>query len=129
MGVCYADLDHFKEFNDRYGYACGDGVIRLLSRILRDTVRGLAPGRVRGAHWWRRLHLQRTHGVLGGDVRRDHLPFRRADPVPVHPRRPPRGLFSWQGPSRQRAPRSAHVLVDWGRDQSVPDIRSSRYDQ
>ncbi|MEQ9401474.1 MAG: GGDEF domain-containing protein [Longimicrobiales bacterium] len=42
--VCYADLDHFKEFNDRYGYAFGDGVIRMLSRILRDVVRGLAPG-------------------------------------------------------------------------------------
>lgn len=44
FAVCYADLDHFKEFNDRYGYAYGDGVIRMLSRILRDMVRGLAPG-------------------------------------------------------------------------------------
>ena len=44
FGVCYADLDHFKEFNDRYGYALGDRVIRLLSHILRDTVRGFAPG-------------------------------------------------------------------------------------
>lgn len=44
FAVCYADLDHFKEFNDRYGYAFGDGVIRLLSKILRDVVRGLAPG-------------------------------------------------------------------------------------
>jgi GGDEF domain-containing protein len=44
FAVCYADLDHFKEFNDRYGYAFGDGVIRMLSRILRDIVRGLAPG-------------------------------------------------------------------------------------
>jgi len=44
FAVCYADLDHFKEFNDRYGYAYGDGVIRLLSRILRDIVRGRAPG-------------------------------------------------------------------------------------
>ena len=44
FAVCYADLDHFKEFNDRYGYAFGDGVIRLLSKILRDMVRGLSPG-------------------------------------------------------------------------------------
>lgn len=44
FAVCYADLDHFKEFNDRYGYTFGDGVIRILSRILRDMVRGLAPG-------------------------------------------------------------------------------------
>jgi GGDEF domain-containing protein len=44
FAVCYADLDHFKEFNDRYGYANGDRVIRLLSKMLRDVVRGLAPG-------------------------------------------------------------------------------------
>src|SRR5687768_9459855 len=40
FAVCYADLDHFKEFNDRYGYNEGDGVIKLLSRILRDIVKG-----------------------------------------------------------------------------------------
>jgi GGDEF domain-containing protein len=44
FAVCYADLDHFKEFNDRYGYALGDGVILLLSKILRDVVRGVASG-------------------------------------------------------------------------------------
>jgi len=44
FAVCYADLDHFKEFNDRYGYANGDRVILLVSRILRDLVRTLAPG-------------------------------------------------------------------------------------
>ena len=44
FAVCYADLDHFKEFNDRYGYNRGDKVILLLSRILRDVVRAMAPG-------------------------------------------------------------------------------------
>jgi diguanylate cyclase (GGDEF)-like protein len=43
FAVCYADLDYFKEFNDRYGYNRGDTVISLLSRILRDVVRGYAP--------------------------------------------------------------------------------------
>jgi diguanylate cyclase (GGDEF)-like protein len=43
FAVCYADLDHFKEFNDRYSYYEGDGVIFLLSRILRDVVNGLSP--------------------------------------------------------------------------------------
>jgi diguanylate cyclase (GGDEF)-like protein len=43
FAVCYADLDHFKEFNDRYGYNHGDRVILILSRILRDVVRAIAP--------------------------------------------------------------------------------------
>jgi GGDEF domain-containing protein len=41
FAVCYADLDHFKEFNDRYSYYDGDRVIFLLSRMLRDVVRGI----------------------------------------------------------------------------------------
>jgi GGDEF domain-containing protein len=40
FAVCYADLDHFKEFNDRYGYNEGDRVIRVLARLLRDLVKG-----------------------------------------------------------------------------------------
>jgi len=41
FAVCYADLDHFKEFNDRYSYYDGDRVILMLSRILHDVVKGL----------------------------------------------------------------------------------------
>ncbi len=41
FAVCYADLDHFKEFNDRYGYYEGDRVIFIVSRILHDVVRGV----------------------------------------------------------------------------------------
>ena len=41
FAVCYADLDHFKEFNDRYSYYDGDRVIRILARILHDVVKGL----------------------------------------------------------------------------------------
>lgn len=39
FAVCYADLDHFKEFNDRYGYHNGDRVILIVSQVLRDVVR------------------------------------------------------------------------------------------
>ena len=41
FAVCYADLDHFKEFNDRYSYFEGDRVIRLLAKLLHDVVKGM----------------------------------------------------------------------------------------
>jgi len=41
FAVCYADLDHFKEYNDRYSYYDGDRVIYIVSRILRDVVKGM----------------------------------------------------------------------------------------
>lgn len=44
FALCYADLDHFKEFNDRYSYGRGDRVILLTAMILRDLVRAMAPG-------------------------------------------------------------------------------------
>ncbi len=34
----YVDLDNFKAFNDKYGFARGDDVIRLLARILVNVV-------------------------------------------------------------------------------------------
>ena len=42
FAVCYADLDHFKEFNDRYSWYDGDRVIRILSRILHDVAKGVS---------------------------------------------------------------------------------------
>ncbi len=41
FATCYADLDHFKEFNDRYSYYEGDRVIRILAQILHDVAKGL----------------------------------------------------------------------------------------
>jgi GGDEF domain-containing protein len=37
FAVCYCDLDHFKAFNDRYGYRKGDDVIQTLGRILVEA--------------------------------------------------------------------------------------------
>jgi len=35
--IAYCDLDHFKPFNDVYGYARGDDVIRLSARVLAEA--------------------------------------------------------------------------------------------
>lgn len=43
FAVCYADLDNFKAYNDKYGYFQGDKVILLTSHILKDIVRDLSP--------------------------------------------------------------------------------------
>jgi GGDEF domain-containing protein len=67
FAVCYADLDHFKEYNDRYSYNDGDRVILILSRILHDVVKGMCG------------HEGFT-GHIGGDDFILVLPFHMTDP-------------------------------------------------
>lgn len=44
FALCHADLDRFKEFNDRRGYDEGDRAIVLLASVLVDVVRSAAAG-------------------------------------------------------------------------------------
>ncbi len=73
FAICYADLDHFKEFNDRYSYYDGDRVILIVSRILRDVVKGLCPsngfvGHIGGDDFIIILPLDRVWEVCGETI-------------------------------------------------------------
>ncbi|WP_062567234.1 GGDEF domain-containing protein [Pseudoalteromonas arabiensis] len=37
FSLAYVDLNHFKQFNDLYGYASGDSVIKLLAEVIVDA--------------------------------------------------------------------------------------------
>jgi diguanylate cyclase (GGDEF)-like protein len=47
--VAFADLDHFKDLNDKHSHEIGDRALRLFGRVLRDSVRPAdVPGRYGG---------------------------------------------------------------------------------
>jgi diguanylate cyclase (GGDEF)-like protein len=39
FAVCYADLDHFKEFNDRFGHPAGDEALRVFAHLMASSIR------------------------------------------------------------------------------------------
>lgn len=39
FSIAYADIDHFKPYNDKYGFSRGDEVIKMLGRLIFNAVR------------------------------------------------------------------------------------------
>jgi diguanylate cyclase (GGDEF)-like protein len=44
FAILYADLDHFKAYNDHYGFMRGDEVIQTTARLIGDVARGASEG-------------------------------------------------------------------------------------
>ena len=126
FAVCYADLDHFKEFNDRYSYYDGDRVIYLLSRILHDVVKGL-------------LGPRGFVGHIGGDDFIFVIPaaeisavcseildvFDYADAAAVQRAGSPGRVLLRQGSPGPAAPGAADDAVDRHRDQPASQVCAS----
>lgn len=44
LAVCYIDINNFKPYNDTYGFSHGDEVLRMVARIMVNSVREAGPG-------------------------------------------------------------------------------------
>ena len=78
--ACYVDIDHFKPFNDAYGYRRGDDLIQLLAQILREHVDPAVDfiGHIGGDDFMLLMQSgdwqERCHAILSAfDIRRMHL--------------------------------------------------------
>jgi diguanylate cyclase (GGDEF)-like protein len=66
MAVCYIDINHFKPYNDVYGFSRGDEVLRMLARVMFNAVKESGGG---------------FAGHIGGDDFVFIVPIERAETV------------------------------------------------
>jgi diguanylate cyclase (GGDEF)-like protein len=66
MAVCYIDINHFKPYNDAYGFSRGDEVLRMLARVMFNAVKESGGG---------------FAGHIGGDDFVFIVPIERAETV------------------------------------------------
>lgn len=66
MAVCYMDINHFKPYNDVYGFSHGDEVLRMLARVMFNAVKESGGG---------------FSGHIGGDDYVFIVPMERAETV------------------------------------------------
>lgn len=85
LSLLMIDIDHFKQINDRFGHLAGDHVIRKVSHLLRDEVRGSdIVGRYGGEEF---LVLMPETGASGAthvaEKLRESISQQVKDPAPV----------------------------------------------
>lgn len=61
--LCWFDFDHFKPFNDRYGFGHGDKAIRLFASVLRRHLAGTFIGHVGGDDFFAALEGESEQAV------------------------------------------------------------------
>ncbi|MEI2721702.1 MAG: diguanylate cyclase [Gemmatimonadales bacterium] len=130
FAVCYADLDHFKEFNDRYSYYDGDRVIFVLSRILHDVVRGVVGpdgfvGHIGGDDFIFVVPAA-AHAEICAEIL--HV-FEHAGAAAVQRAGPPGRVLLRQGPPRPAPPGAADDALDRRGDECAPELHASGPDQ
>ena len=69
LSLVFADLDHFKAFNDTHGHQLGDQVLKLVGKTLHDLVKGKDTATRYGGRGIRnhpaRYHKRRRNGGCG----------------------------------------------------------------
>jgi diguanylate cyclase (GGDEF)-like protein len=74
FAACYADLDHFKAFNDEYGFEAGDQVIKRLAEVLGQVLREHAQqwflGHIGGDDFFYLCDLETYETCCGEVIRR-----------------------------------------------------------
>jgi len=75
VGIALFDLDHFKLFNDTYGHAAGDDVLRQLGKVIRNRLQRTSDAgyRVGGEEFFLQYHGRTREDVINfiDNIRKD----------------------------------------------------------
>lgn len=88
VGIALFDLDHFKLFNDTYGHAAGDDVLRNIGKVIREQLQRTSDAgyRVGGEEFFLQYHSRSREDVINfinnirSDVERLAIPHKANPP-------------------------------------------------
>ena len=122
LALIFADLDDFKQVNDRYGHQAGDEVLRAFARVLRAALREIdLPGRFGGDEF--AVLLPQTDGEGGREVAERLRQALAARPVQIPSRELLAVTASFGVASFPDAPTQAALLA--AADEALYDAKAS----